>query len=139
MNQIQTLFLITGKVLNLNLHDRLHSQGTNRGNLIGPFGMPALEDASKTWTLAVKNKFELFGKGGARIPVGGRTEDGTDVADEHGVKKAKPRSKESLEPVFYHAMPAEMWDELLHSYDALAAISHAPTWCLVSRKSVHRR
>ncbi len=111
--------------MNLTVHDRLFTPGaTNRGNALGPLSMDPVDDHNATWLLKVKQKFELFGRHGPRIPVGG-TPDDMDIDEELGQAPAKnkPRDKLSEEPLFFHALPASVSHELMHSYDAVAFIS----------------
>ena len=127
INQLQTLHMVSKSSLQLNVHERVYMAGaSNRGNVIGPLAMDSLENRDATWSMKVKDKFTLFGRHGPRIPVGG-TPDEANVGDELAAMptKNKPRDKESEEPLLFHAMPSRLFEELLHSVDAVAVIGLA--------------
>lgn len=95
LNQLQTLNVVTKNALQLNVHDRLYCDGsTNRGNVVGPLALDALDDPDATWCLKTKDKFSLFGKHGPRIPVGGAAED-PDDGELTAPLKSKPRDKDA--------------------------------------------
>ena len=127
INHVQTLHMVSKSSLQLNVHERVYMAGaSNRGNVIGPLAMDSLEGRDATWSMEVKDKFTLFGRHGPRIPVGG-TPDEANVGDELAAMptKNKPRDKESEEPLLFHAMPSRLFEELLHSVDAVAVIGLA--------------
>lgn len=61
----------------------------------------------------------LFGK--YRVAVGGRTH-GTDPADSHRGVPLSGKTKQSVEPVFWHAKPMVLWQEIVGTYNLIAII-----------------
>ena len=59
----------------------------------------------------------LFGK--YRVAVGGRTH-GTDPEESH--RGLSSKTKMTVEPVFWHAKPLNLWQEVLQSYNVTAVI-----------------
>ena len=87
------------------------------------------DDQDATWCLKVKDKFSLFGRHGPRIAVGGNADDGDAPVDDElstaPACKAKPRDKDSEEPLLFRTVPGRLFDEMLHSVDAVAMIGLA--------------
>ena len=131
INQVQRIHLITKNGLHLNEHQRLHSTGTNRGNVLGPF----TASDSDTWQMKMKDKLVLLGKHGARIAVGGREDDHDDNIDgsegeddegeDGGAKGAKARDKNDLEPFLFHSPPSALCAELIQAVDPIAVVGLA--------------
>ena len=119
LNQAEKIHMITQKSLDLVEHDRLHFAGTNRGNCIGPIAMPTFDDAA-VWKVNVKIKREIIGKHGGKVLVGG----GLLIpgATPEDIKKLSepPKFATADEPVFYHATPICLDEELMHSYELRA-------------------
>lgn len=112
-HQIEMLHMVTAEALKLPKVDRLHYEGTSRGQAIGPIQAPAF-DAEEAWKLTQAEKKALFGKLG-RIAVGGSVS----IAEE-----AKPvrRDPSTPEPVFFHAHPQELDEEIVHCWPAASII-----------------
>jgi len=134
INQIQRIHLITRNGLQLNEHPRLHSNGTNRGNFLGPFTASSWQQDSDAWQMKMKDKLVLLGKHGARIAVGGKededdnidaSEGDDDKVEESGAKGGKPRDKNDIEPFLYHSPPAALCEELLQAVDPVAVVALA--------------
>jgi hypothetical protein len=127
INQLQTLHVVTKSPLQLNMHDRIYTEGaTNRGNVVGPLALDAYDNADATWSLKTKEKFALFGRHGPRIPVGDRGPDNDDEAGEISVpNKGKQRDKDVEEPFLFHTVPSTMFEELIHGLDTVAVIALA--------------
>lgn len=63
INQIQKVYLVTKDGLNLNQHERLHTEGSsNRGNFIGPFAWDDSDRVEQT-SFAKLRQFEPFDDG----------------------------------------------------------------------------
>ena len=123
INQVQSWYQCTKNALQCNIHARLFTPGaTNRGNVIGPLAKPSVENPIDNWIVSVADKFQIFGKHGPRIPVGGGIADPGGEDDEPS-EKAKTRNKTDEEPLLYHSVPSAALRELLHSVDAVACIS----------------
>lgn len=117
INQLETLYVVTDKSINLTERKHLHFPDTNRGNILGPVCLDKWEDES-VWKLKVMDKKLVFGKNG-KIMVGGALEGGVDGAD---AKKPKV-FEDGPEPVFWHATPEPLDEELAHSHELIAIIN----------------
>ena len=125
ISQVQSWYQCTKNALQLNIHARLFTPGaTNRGNVIGPLAKPSHENPIDNWIVSVADKFQIFGKHGPRIPVGGGIAD-PGAEDDEPTEKVKTRNKTDEEPLLYHNVPSAALRELLHSVDAVACISLA--------------
>lgn len=71
VQQLQGLHTFTAKVMRLNQHSKDACEGSNRGNVVGPLAMDDYDNGDLTWRVVVQEKFEILGRLGARIPVGG--------------------------------------------------------------------
>ena len=119
LNQTEKIYMVTQKPLTLTERDRLHFDGTNRGNCLGPVAMQTFDDPS-VWRLGSKLKKEVIGKTGARILVGGGLSTlGLSPEDLKKISEA-PKLQNQEEPVFYHASPPVIGEELMHSYELKA-------------------
>ena len=126
INQVQTWYKVTKCPLQLNIHSRLFTPGaSNRGNVIGPLNKPAYESHIDNFIVIVKDKYEIFGRHGPRIPVGGGVDSNDPDDDGAADVKVRTRAKTDEEPLLYHAVPTTALRELLHSLDAVACISLA--------------
>ena len=111
INQCERIFMVSKGKVDFRHHSRLHMEkASNKGNFIGPFGLPSWDLETETWKLSVKCKKLLYGKH-ARIAVGGATP-GIDEGDS---KLKKPDHE--VEAVFFHAWPMALQEELAFSYD----------------------
>ncbi|CAE7018635.1 sinIM, partial [Symbiodinium sp. CCMP2456] len=119
VNQIQRVYLVSGKALQLTRHDRLHTaNASNRGNMIGPFVAEDWE-GSDVW--------KVPGYSSEAQQTRRNNESEEDEAIATGNVKNKTREKHDLEPVLFHSAPIAMMEEILHSYsyDISAVISNA--------------
>ena len=74
--------------------------------MIGPIIMPPTESLwQRTWAV----KTDIFTAANL-IAVGGRLDDEDETP---ATEKTKPRDKNTVEPVFFHALPFTFWDEIL--------------------------
>ncbi|CAK8994563.1 Glycosyltransferase-like protein LARGE2 [Durusdinium trenchii] len=96
--------------------EKCHYPGSNRGDTIYGVVMPSFDD-KKCWKLSVKDKRLLYDK--HRIAVGGACPEG----DTGGRK-----SDTTVEPVFFHAGPYNLDDELVASH-AIGAINDLTPGC----------
>lgn len=118
IQQTEGLLVVSNDVLSLNEHKRLHSGGTNRGNVVGPLAWPSFE---QSWRHTKETKKTIFGKNGV-ILVGGPCP-GLEGADAGHVSKVSASRKSSLlEPVFFHAPPGSLYAESIHGFDAGAGV-----------------
>jgi hypothetical protein len=125
INQLQTWYHVSKGPLHLNIHNRLVTpRSTNRGNVIGPVAKPPRDSHVDNFMLTVKEKFEVFGRHGPRILVGGVV-DGDDGDQEKEEPMSKTRNKTDDEPLLFHTVPGIALRELLHSVDAVACVSIA--------------
>jgi hypothetical protein len=92
--------------------------------------------ADEVWKLSVKEKKLLFGKVG-RIAVGGpapgAAADGAEEEDAGG--STRTRTGDTIEPVFFHAQPTEVDEELVHCFPLSAIIDltgASPGLCMVA-------
>ena len=69
MGTCENIYMVSGHALNLETKDRLHSQGTNRSDSIGPFDKPPKK---KVWCVQQKEKAGLYGA--ALVECGSRVE-----------------------------------------------------------------
>lgn len=113
VNQHERVYVVTKGPLKIEKRKRLHYPGTNRGNSIGPVALPKF-DSPEVWRLANKQKKDVIGKHGAKILVGGPLHG---VPPEELKKLTEIKSPSATQPVFYHAPPSTIGEELQHSYD----------------------
>ena len=99
--------------------DYKHYAGSTACNLIGPVVMPAWHpDACWHESLAIKK--EIYTSTNL-IAVGGTVEDPTG-----GEMQIAPRTQDSLEPVFYHSLPAQFYQELIDGFQLKAVLDLSP-------------
>jgi hypothetical protein len=115
VRQDEVLLQISKDVLIFNGRKRRYFDGTNRGSMLGPVALLPHKDAG-VWKLPAKEKKEVIGKLG-RVPVGGPVPGG------HGPPPAEEEEDKNMpKPVFFHAMPSVVAEELIHSHDVQAVI-----------------
>ena len=114
VNQHERMYVITKGPLKMEKRRRLHFAGTNRGNSLGPVAMPKF-DAQGVWRLPPKQKKDVIGKHGAKILVGGPLP-GVPAEELKRVTEMMKGST-AAEPVFWHALPPAVDEELQHSYN----------------------
>jgi hypothetical protein len=110
-SQVEKMYLVCNKPLAVKVNNFQNYGGSTQGSSIGTV---VLQPTSAMWQLTWGQKKELFTPAHI-IPVGGRTED-EDDAEQAPYQKAKPRDALALEPVFWHALPAAFYDELLGAF-----------------------
>ena len=72
---------------------------------------------SDLWTTKWPEKRAIYGDTNM-VPVGGPTPQ----SDELEVKDVGPRTKDSVEPVFYHSLPESFYIELLKAFPIAAVL-----------------
>ena len=110
---------------------RIHYKGSNASDSIGPVVLRQTTD-EETWMLTWARKKQLYGSRGLTA-VGGRgdvIDDGPDEADEMDESSAPStglnhRKDDTKEMAFYHALPSEFWDEVVHDYQLGAIVDLA--------------
>ncbi|CAE7207986.1 unnamed protein product [Symbiodinium sp. KB8] len=116
IKQIEWCHTMTSTRLALPVRDRKHYKGNSTGDLLEDIERP---DLDKEWSMPWGQKKKLYGRKHL-IEVGGKTENADDAGRE-------PRTDAVLEPVCYHSMPAEFYDELVHMFYAKLVIDLCPS------------
>ena len=106
LNTTEFLYIVSKDVFSVPHKKRLHSQGSNATDMLGPFDRPK---RSQVWQVKQKNKPELYG--GALVPCGGRVEGDPGPEVDPGPKQ------DEYVPVTWHSAPAELYEEVAHSYN----------------------
>eukprot|EP00959_Pyramimonas_sp_CCMP1952_P453168 9467791-Pyramimonas_sp.AAC.1 len=122
IEQHENMYIVTKDNLELKEHDSLHFEGTNRGNMIGPVGLPSWKDDNEVWRIPVDLKKEVLGKDGI-VLVGGAADQGAKAAEAAVKSKQKTTGTDGKETVFWHALPEPVDEELVHRYDLKAVIN----------------
>ena len=122
MNQAEKLYFVTQVPLDLVERDRLHFDGTNRGNCLGPVALPPFSD-KMVWKASTNLKREIIGKTGGKILVGGGLALSGVSSEEAKKLSEAPKFPNQEDPVFFHAPPICLGEELMHSYDLRAIFS----------------
>ena len=96
-------------------------RGSTAGNMIGPVVLPPYAEC---WQLPWSIKKEVYKAANlvgvcAKLP-----EDMADIAEAN--EPPKPRTQDSVEPVFYHGSPPALYDELLNFLSITAVIDLTP-------------
>ncbi|CAK9067547.1 DNA (cytosine-5-)-methyltransferase [Durusdinium trenchii] len=105
VKQIETVhMLMHPDGLRIPKKSRTHFKGTNRGDVVAMVRLPDYE-AETTWKIPVMDKRSLYSH--HRVAVGGSCPDGR-----------KPPS--TMEPVFFHAGPWELQEEILLDFNIQA-------------------
>ena len=129
VKQEEGLMMISRDILTLNGRKRRHYEGTNRGTCLGPVTLPA---SGTGWMLTPKQKKEVFGKLG-RVSAGGP---GPAVLVPDEPEEAV--DKDAPVPVFYHTMPLQVAEEMIHCFGAVAVIDLTPgdgAWAMACLRS----
>jgi len=95
-----------------------HYTGSAAGSMIGPIIIPS---SDALWTRPWPVKKEIF-TAANMIAVGGRVDDEEDDL----TVKAKPRDKDTIEPVFFHALPQTFYSELLGAIPLVGVLDFCP-------------
>ena len=114
MEQTEDFQYVTQCQLETSVRNRLHvKRTTTAGNSIGPMRLADLTDAHATWQATYKQKKGLYGDNARILPSGRPDEDAT--MTKSGEKRAPQVRKDGdVEPVTYHGIKHEMWEELMH-------------------------
>jgi hypothetical protein len=107
IKQVESCHILSHNRICLPERLRKHFEGTNCGDALSGMKLPAPD---KVWSLSWKDKKALYGKK-MLIAVGGRSEG---AGDSTMIK----RTDATMEPVCYHPMPFEFYDDAVHSYFA---------------------
>jgi hypothetical protein len=105
IKQVESCHILSHNKICLPERPRKHFHGTNCGDALSGLKVPS---PSNVWSLTWKDKKALYGKK-MLIAVGGRTEGAGDA-------NTTKRSDAAKEPVCYHPMPHEFYDDAIHSY-----------------------
>ena len=136
MDQTERVLRVTSEALQIQDRERLHYKllGTTRGNILGPVGLPPWTDTDMTWNQSWAVKTKIPGTAG-NIKVGGpcrakRGHAGTDAAtaddeDPEDLKRLR-RSKNGVEPVFYHGHAMALDQEWKHMLKPVAVLDLTP-------------
>lgn len=134
MNQVETLITFSESVVKIPKKNRLHTGGSNLGNLIGPIGLTPF-DSSDVWKLTPASKKKLLGQVG-KILVGGAC-----PAEDGASANPKPTFENgTTEPVMWWSSPVKLYEEFLHSFclkaviDLTAGDGHFALACLREKK-----
>ena len=119
-HQLQQMKLLTRWPLSMPTKRRKHYDGSNKGDCMGPVH---LSDWASSWSGTYDEKLEVYGRT-HRIAVGGSTEDDdnededADAMDDGGdqPKAADRHATDGKEPMFYHGLPQEFYEDLFTSY-----------------------
>ena len=96
-------------------------KGSSAGSMMGPIILP---DLSGMWQATWAVKKDIFTAANL-IAVGGRI-DGDDEASADDKVKAKPREKDTVEPVFFHALPESFYTELIATIPLCVVLDLTP-------------
>jgi hypothetical protein len=115
-HQLQQMKLLTRWPLSMPTKKRKHYDGSNKGDLMGPVH---LTDWSSSWSGTYDEKLEVYGRT-HRIAVGGATDE-DDNEDEDAdamcdLKTIDRHTTDGKEPMFYHGLPQEFYEDLFTSY-----------------------
>ena len=116
LKQIEWCHVLSCQKLNLPSRPRRHYAGSSSGDLMSGVAVPPLE---AEWKLSWRDKKLLYGKKNL-IPVGGKTDGGAEEP------ATMDRNKNLPEPVCFHNMPEQWYDELLHTYYAKLVLDLSP-------------
>jgi hypothetical protein len=97
-------------------------KGTTAGTMIGPIIMP---EPASLWQASWPVKKEIYTAANL-IPVGGKAEDDDAAAPEPAAARAKPRDKDTIEPVFFHGLPESFYMELLAAVPLAGVLDLTP-------------
>jgi hypothetical protein len=96
---------------------RLHYSGDNTGNVIGPVVLPGW---AKLWNSTYQEKKEIYGPN--FIAVGGKGAKHERALVESEAADDEKRTNTTVEPLFFHTLPAPFWSEVINCCSALAVL-----------------
>ena len=88
--------------------------------MMGPIILPPM---SSMWSLLWPQKKDLFTPANL-IAVGGRAGPDDELPEDHS--PTKPRDKDTMEPVFFHALPGSFYDEVLSAIPLAGVLDLCP-------------
>jgi hypothetical protein len=98
-------------------------RGSIAGSMMGPIILPPM---NSMWSLHWPQKKGLFTAANL-IPVGGRAGPDDELPEEDSLPKAKPRDKDTREPVLFHALPGSFYDEVLSAIPLAGFLDLCPS------------
>ena len=101
----ETMYIVATEAWTIPRRSRLHYEGSNYSDQLGPILVDSWEDPS-TWQMTRKQKKALMGR--FRVEVGGGVDPGL-----AGTSKWKNRE---TEPVWFHQKPELLDEEVIHSF-----------------------
>ena len=105
--QEERLHIISANIPALKPMQLANFLGSSAGSMMGPIILPPM---SSMWSLLWPQKKDLFTPANL-IAVGGRAGPDDELPEDHS--PTKPRDKDTMEPVFFHALPGSFYDEVL--------------------------
>jgi len=115
--QVEFMYFISSRALNLPDRARVHFPGTANGEHIDPIDWPSF-DASDLWSLPKAKKSEVITQANI-IRVSGPTFSAHITDDEKrdaDKELEKIRTIRQAEPVFWHATPLILWEQVCKGY-----------------------
>ena len=119
VKQTETLLVVSQNQINLPPVKYQQFTGGTNGDVIGPV---VLAPPETQWQATWAEKKEIFGPD-QLIEVGGKLE--VDAPADL-LKRRKPRTDDTVEPVFFHSMPVLFYQELLVALNIRAVIDLTP-------------
>ncbi len=115
----ETLYAVSAEPLACTPRAYKMFKGTSAGSVMGPVVMPAWSPDA-CWHMAYSTKKDIFTHANL-IPVGGQAEDPT-----NGDMPVMPREKSTLEPVFFHALPSSIYEEMIDAFQLKGLLDLSP-------------
>ena len=97
-------------------------RGSIAGSMMGTIILPPM---NSMWYLSWPQEKGLFTAANL-IPAGGRAGPDDELPEEDSLPKAKPRDKDTREPVFFHALPGSFYDEVLSTIPLAGVLDLCP-------------
>lgn len=116
----ETMYVVSKQVPIMKSRPFLDYKFSSGGSVIGPIVMPPL---SELWETTWQMKKEIY-MAENLIAVGGKADEDDDM-DEPTVK-AKPRTANVIEPVFYHNLPESFYSEILTAFPLAGVLDLTP-------------
>ena len=105
--QEERLHIISASIPALKPMKFTNFKGSSAGSMMGPIILPPM---SSMWSLLWPQKKDLFTPANL-IAVGGRAGPDDELPEDHS--PTKPRDKDTMEPIFFNALPGSFYDEVL--------------------------
>lgn len=116
----ETMYVVSKQVPSMKSRPFVDYKFSSGGSVIGPIVMPPL---SELWEATWQTKKEIYMVENL-IAVGGKADEDDDM-DEPTVK-AKPRTPNVIEPVFYHNLPETFYSEILAAFPLAGVLDLTP-------------